>query len=105
MERKGILIDPDTGDLQKQIRRDADGLVKQGFAVADNSYQCQAILLLSTKGEFKEYPTLGASMRDMVNDHNLSWWNHQITVQLEADGFNVRSIDLTDKTRPVIDAV
>lgn len=66
-----ILIDPDSGDLQVSTERDALGLIAQGLESGDTTYQNQAIILQASKGEFKEYPTLGVGISDMVNDHEV----------------------------------
>lgn len=105
MGRKGILLDPGTGDLIISVRRDADGLIAGGLVVGEADYQSQALILEAGKGAFKEHPALGADIDNMVNDHDLTGWKREITLQLEADGFKVQEIDLTDKENPVIDAV
>lgn len=90
----GILIDPGTGDLQVDANRDALGLIAQGLGVGDTTYQNQAIILQAVKGEFKEYPTLGVGISDMVNDHETAGWMREIALQLEADGMRVDSVEI-----------
>lgn len=89
-----ILIDPNTGDLQVDTEHDALGLIAQGLEVGDTTYQNQAIILQSVKGEFKEYPTLGVGIADMVNDHETTGWMREIALQLEADGLRVKSVEI-----------
>lgn len=89
-----ILIDPNTGDLQVDTERDALGLIAQGLGIGDTTYQNQAIILQAVKGEFKEYPTLGVGISDMVNDHETTGWTREIAVQLESDGMTVKEVDI-----------
>lgn len=90
----GILIDPQTGDLQLDTERDALGLIAQGLGIGDTTYQNQAIILQAVKGEFKEYPTLGVGISDMVNDHEATGWMREIALQLESDGMTVKEVDI-----------
>lgn len=90
----GILIDPATGDLLADTGRDALGMIAQGLAVGVTTYQNQALILQASKGEFKEYPTLGVGISDMVNDHEAAGWKREITLQLESDGMKVKAVDL-----------
>lgn len=100
-----ILIDPETGDLQVDTERDALGLIAQGLGVGDTTYQNQAVILQAVKGEFKEYPTLGVGIADMVNDHETTGWMREIALQLEADGMRVNSAEIdTTSNKLIIDA-
>lgn len=89
-----ILIDPNTGDLKADTERDALGLIAQGLGVGNATYQNQAIILQAVKGEFKEYPTLGVGISDMVNDHETTGWTREISLQLESDGMTVKEVDI-----------
>lgn len=100
-----ILIDPATGDLQVETRRDALGLIAQGLAIGAVTWQNQAILLQASPGEFKEYPALGAGIAGMVNDHEWTAWEREIALQLEADGMRVNSVEIdTTSNKLIIDA-
>lgn len=90
----GILIDPDTGDLQVDTERDALGLITQGLGIGNTTYQNQAIILQAVKGELKEYPTLGVGISDMANDHETTGWTREIALQLESDGMTVKEVDI-----------
>lgn len=105
MKRIGILLDPETGDLQVNSARDALGLIAQGLEVGDTTYQNQAIILQANKGEFKEYPMLGVGISGMANDHETTGWKREIALQLEADGMRVNdvNIDITN-SKLLIDA-
>ena len=64
----GILIDPETGDLQIDPRRNDQNVYVQGLQVGEVTIQNQAAILQAMKGELKEYPTqIGrASCRERV---------------------------------------
>lgn len=98
-----ILIDPATGDLQVAAERDASGLITQGLAIGEVTWQNQAILLQASPGEFKEYPALGAGIDGMVNDHETTAWEREIALCLEADGMRVGTVELTDQ-KLIVDA-
>lgn len=98
-----ILIDPATGDLQVAAERDASGLITQGLAIGEVTWQNQAILLQASPGEFKEYPALGAGIAGMVNDHERTAWEREIALCLEADGMRVGTVELTDE-KLIVDA-
>lgn len=98
-----ILIDPATGDLQVAAERDASGLITQGLAIGEVTWQNQAILLQASPGEFKEYPALGAGIAGMVNDHETTAWEREIALCLEADGMRVGTVELTDE-KLIVDA-
>ena len=89
-----ILIDPDSGDLQVSTERDALGLIAQGLEIGNATYQNQAIILQASKGEFKEYPTLGVGISDMVNDHEVVGWRREIALQLESDGMTIKEVEI-----------
>ena len=73
-------------DLDIQVRRDANGRITSGLTVGDVTYQNQAMILKAQKGEFKENPTVGVGIENMVNDHDFRLWRREVTEQLEADG-------------------
>ena len=53
----GMLIDPDTGDLQ----------VKDGaLALGDNTGQVAECVLLAARGELKEHPLVGAEITTLA---------------------------------------
>lgn len=95
-----ILLDPATGDLRASAARDTLGLVAEGLAAGDAVRQHQAAVLQAAQGEFKEYPTLGADIAQMVCDHETAGWEREIALQLAAEGQIVRSVevDITHNT-------
>lgn len=101
----GILLDPVTGDLQMAVQRDAAGLVAQGLEIGVTTFQNQALILQASKGEFKEYPTLGVGISDILGDNEATGWKREIALQLEADGMKVKAVDLDVKNNKLtIDA-
>lgn len=98
----GIMIDPVTGDLQTDTARDTRGLIARGIAVGDVTAQNQAVILRATKGEFKEYPTLGVGIDELLNDHETTGWAREIALQLEADGMVVREVKIDRTNRKIV---
>ncbi len=56
---RGILLDRTTGDLQINVRRDAQGKIVSGLVIGESDYQNVNLIIQAQKGEFKEVPTLG----------------------------------------------
>lgn len=101
----GILLDPVTGDLQVAIQRDAAGLILQGLKVGTTTFQNQALILQASKGEFKEFPTLGVGISDILGDNEATGWKREIALQLKADGMKVETVELDWKNNKLtIDA-
>jgi hypothetical protein len=62
----GMLIDPDTGDLQ----------VKDGaLALGDNTEQVAECVLLAARGELKEHPLVGAEITKLANGNGATTRN------------------------------
>lgn len=94
VKNKGILLDPETGDLQISTKRDALGMIGQGLVIGDTVFQNQSIILQAPKGELKEYPTIGVGILDMINDNEKTGWKREIALQLENDGMIVNDVDI-----------
>lgn len=99
-----ILLDPATGDLQIVPQRDGLGLITSGLVIGDAAAQNQAMIVQAQKGEFKEYPTLGVGIWNMLGDHDIIGWKREISVQLEADGMAVDHIELHLNKPLIVDA-
>ena len=95
----GILIDPETGDLQIDPRRNDQNVYVQGLQVGEVTIQNQAAILQAMKGELKEYPTLGVGITNIANDHETTGWAREITAQLKADGMRVNDVEHGAETR------
>lgn len=101
----GILLDPETGDLLVAAQQDAAGVIAQGLEIGTTTFQNQALILQAVKGEFKEYPTLGVGISDILGDDEMTGWKREIALQLEADGMKVKTVDLDLKNNKLtIDA-
>ena len=96
----GILLDPATGDLAVSARRDGAGLIAQGLEVGTATFQNQALILRAAKGEFKEYPTLGAGISDALGDNETTGCRREIPLQRAAAGPQAQTGDraLKDNT-------
>ncbi|WP_296008098.1 hypothetical protein [uncultured Alistipes sp.] len=90
----GILLDPMTGDLLISAQRDGTGLIVRGLEIGTATFQNQALILQASKGEFKEYPTLGVGISDLLGDNEETGWRREIALQLETDGMKVKTVEL-----------
>ena len=86
--KKGILID-ETGEI----------LVQNGsMVVGDVTRQNMYFILLAQKGEFKERPTLGVGISDMVGDEDELEWKKRIREEFKKDSLKVDKNDLNLQT-------
>ena len=83
-------------DLKINVIRDATGLITSGLSIGDVTAQNQAVILVAHKGEFKEYPTLGVGLNDIINDNNSPYWENEIAKQLQADGQRITRLSLDE---------
>jgi len=90
---KGILLD-EAGDLQITVKRDSEGKIVSGLVIGDSSLQNQYVILAAQKGEFKEYPTLGVGISDMLGDDDVLEWKKRIREEFAKDELGINSIDL-----------
>ncbi len=91
------LISSATGyDLAMNVQRDNQGKVVSGLVLGETTHQNQALILTAHKGEFKEHPTLGVGLQDIINDHDMTMWKRLITDELEKDGMRVDKLTLTE---------
>ena len=85
------------------IELQADGAVYDllvsngGISVAETTAQNQTLLFVAHKGVFKEHPTIGVGIADMVDEHDFSLWKREIISQLEADGQRVSKLSITNE--------
>ena len=105
MKGTGILLDPETSDLKINTARDTQGLIAGGLEIGRTTYQNQAVILQAHKGEFKEYPLLGAGISDILGDDEITAWKREISLQLESDGMTINTVEIdTVKNKVTIDA-
>jgi hypothetical protein len=95
MKGTGIQLTKDF-DLHISVIR-ANGLIVSGLVIGDVTAQNQAAILIAQKGEFKEYPTTGVGLNDIVNDDNSMHWEAEIAGQLKADGQRITRLSLDEK--------
>jgi hypothetical protein len=84
-------------DLHTNIVRDASGMIVSGLVVGDVTAQNQAAILIAQKGEFKEHPTMGVGLNDIINDNNAMYWENQISEQLNSDGQRITRLSIDEK--------
>lgn len=82
----GMLIDPDTGDLQ----------VKDGaLALGDNTEQVAECVLLAARGELKEHPLVGAEITKLANGNGDPLWSTTRNRCSKRAGFRFRAFRST----------
>jgi hypothetical protein len=96
MKCTGIQLTKDF-DLLVKVIRDASGLIVSGMVVGDVTAQNQAAILMAQKGEFKEHPTAGVGLNDIINDNNAMYWEKEIAQQLISDGQRITRLSLNEK--------
>ena len=84
-------------DLLLDIQHDKFGRIKQGICLGETTPQNQTFLLVAHKGEFKENPTIGVGLSDVLNDHDFNYWKRLITSELERDGQRIDLLKLTSE--------
>lgn len=85
MERRGILIDQDGGDL----------LVRDGrIALGDNRSQCIERILMSNRGDFKEFPLVGGEIIKMLHGASNRFWSGRVMNMCRAMGELVSRIEM-----------
>lgn len=83
----GMLIDPETGDLQ----------VNGGSLVlGDNTEQVAECVLLAARGELKEYPLVGAEIHKLANGNGDPLWCANAKQMLQAVGVPVSRVRLDE---------
>lgn len=82
-------------DIDISVKRNAVGEIATGLVIGDILRQNQALILSSTKGEFKENPLLGCNISNMLLDYDPALWRQVIREQLEQDGETVNEIKIT----------
>lgn len=82
-------------DIDIQTLMDDNGKIVSGVVIGDILAQNQALILQTHKGEWKEDPSIGAGISDMLLDENLMLWKREIREQMELDGQTVREVAIT----------
>lgn len=84
-------------DLAVDVRRDADGRIFDGLVVVDILYQNQALILAFSKGDLKADVSVGVGIDRMLLDNERLTWQREIQEQLEMDGQQVSSVEISDR--------
>lgn len=84
-------------DLAVDVRRDAGGRITGGLVVGDILYQNQALILAFRKGDLKDDVSVGVGISRMLLDNERLTWQREIQEQLEMDGQQVASVEITDR--------
>ena len=83
----GMLIDPETGDLQ----------VKSGSLVlGDNTEQVAERVIMAARGEIKEHPLVGAEISKLANSNGDPLWCANAKQMLQTVGVPVSRVRLED---------
>lgn len=88
-----ILLDND-GDLDF-----TNGDLNSGFS--DNQHQEH--ILLSNKGEFKEFPEIGVGIEGMLDDDDFTGFLIDIKKNLEYDGMKINNVKIDESGNLNID--
>lgn len=80
------------------LTEDYDLQVKNGdFVIGDSQEQSVELLLLAKQGEFKATPEAGCDILSAKNGTIDRFLDREIRVQLDADGFELDKMSLTEK--------
>ncbi len=81
-----------------KLTTDYDLEIKNGDFVVDNSdYQSAELLLQSNQGDWKFSSLTGCNLQKAHNGQITRMLDRHIRVQLEADGFDLDNMKITDK--------
>lgn len=91
-------------DLKIQPVKDATGLISQGVVLGNTLEQNKALILIAQPNDFKEYPTLGVGIEDVLLDSDLLEFRHKIRDNFAKDGLKITELDLYSTDRINIEA-
>lgn len=79
------------------LTQDYDLEIKNGdFVIGDSQEQSVELLLMSNQGEFKLNPEAGCNILSAKNGTIGRLLDREIRVQLEADGFQLENLKITE---------
>lgn len=70
----------------------------------ESTEQHQQLLLLSNKGDWREYPTVGVGLVDYLKDDDLHTVLSDIKSEFQTDGMRIKTIALDESGNLNIDA-
>lgn len=80
------------------LTEDYDLQIKNGdFLIGDSQEQSVELILISKQGEWKMNPATGCDIHSAKNGTIGRFLDRKIRVQLDADGFQLENLSLTDK--------
>lgn len=90
----GILFDPEKKDLS----------VKQGsIEIGDNTLQCIEQILISNRGEYKEFPLVGGEAVKLLHSNKPRFWPNRMRNMCIAMGIKVKRVDYAPTGKIVIE--
>lgn len=88
----GILFDLETKDLS----------IKEGsIETGDNTLQCIEQILISNRGEYKEFPLVGGEAVKLLHSNKSRFWPNRMRNMCKAMGINVKRVDY-DRTGKIV---
>lgn len=91
--------------MQDFILDDSDDLAFEfgDLAIGRSDEQHQKHILIANKGEYKQYPELGVSIAEMLNNDTYSAVLIEAKKNLEYDGMKINDISLSEDGKLLID--
>ena len=80
----GILIDRTSGDIL---------ITHKQISIGENTAQCIEQILLSNRGEYKEFPLIGGEVTRLINGEHSRFWPNRVKDMCIAMGLNIKSVD------------
>ena len=90
-------------ELKVKVAHCKDGRIERGLVLEETTPQNQAVILVARAGELKHAPNLGVGFPDVVYDHDLNHWKHEITENLKRDGQRISRLEL-DCSKLILEA-
>lgn len=81
----GILIDPTTTDIDVSIG---------SIVIGDNTAQCIEQIIISNRGEYKEFPLIGGELMKMSHGNHSRFWAGRVKNMCNAMGIGVNRVRL-----------
>ena len=100
----GILIG-DNYALKVEPIRDSTGKIANGLKIGNSILQNTGLILIASKGEFKEEPVMGVGIEGVLLDNDYLEWRRKIRLQMELDRQTVKEVTFNSVDNLSIDAV
>ncbi len=99
----GFLIN-DNYELKVSPERDATGKIIKGILIGQTINQNTGLILICSKGDFKQEPTLGVGIEGILLDNDYLEWRRKIRINLELDEQSINEIRFSSVDNLFIDA-